>query len=137
MIAQHLAQRPVEQVRRGVVAHRVRPIAADFERRGLPDLDDSRRDSAQVQDGVAEFVRVVDLESPRRRAEATRVADLAALLGVEVRAIEEKADFVVFAEDAFAHRDAVLDPAEDGPLRGERAELGGVVGFRDFATGRR
>ena len=60
VFAQHLAQGPVEQVRGRVVAHGVLPVAADFERRRLADLDRALADLADVQHRLAEPLRVFD-----------------------------------------------------------------------------
>ena len=65
--AQHFAQRPVHQMRGGVVAHGVRPGAADFERGRLAGLEAPLNDAADVQHGVAEFLRVLDLEAAGAR----------------------------------------------------------------------
>ena len=73
-----------EQMRGRVVAHGVLAVAADFQRGGLADLDRAFADLADVQHRLAEPLRVFDREGAGRRRDGALVADLAALLGVEV-----------------------------------------------------
>ncbi len=87
--AQHFAQRPVHQMRGGVIAHGVGPGVADFEGRRLAALDVPLNDAADLQHGVAEFLRIFDLEATRRRCDETIVANLAALFRVEVGAVQQ------------------------------------------------
>ena len=64
----------------------------------LADLDRAFRDPADVQHGFAELLRVLDLEGAGRRGDGALVADLAALLGVEVGAVEQQGGLVAGVE---------------------------------------
>ena len=80
-------------MRGGVIAHGVRPVAADFERRAFgPTLMPPSRDLADVQHRIAEPLRVLDFEGAGRRRDRALVADLAALLRVEVRLVQEQGE---------------------------------------------
>src|SRR5262249_5067068 len=61
--AKHFAQRPIEQVGGGVVAHGVGTDTAYFHGGGLPDVDVAFRDPAEVQDGIAQTLRILNLEA--------------------------------------------------------------------------
>ena len=114
---EHLAQRPVEQVRRGVVAHGVGADAADFQDRLLADLEPALRDPADVQDAVAELLRVVHLEAAGGRGDQAGIADLAALLGIEVGLVQEQGGLLARRQAAGSDDRVVLDPADDRRLR--------------------
>ena len=70
---------------------------------------------ADVQDGVAEPLRVLDVEvAPVAVRDGAGVADLAALLGVEVGAVEQQRDRRRRPSSLPARDDGVvLDPADD------------------------
>ena len=75
-----------------------------------------------MQDRVAEPLGVVDVKAPGRRDDVAVVADLAALLGVEIRAVQQQARLVAGVQRAAAHDGVVLHPAEDvrGDLQADR-----------------
>ena len=87
------------------------------------------RDSAEVQDASPSFCVSSTSNAPGRRADRAGVADLAALLGVEVRAVEQQADLVVLSPARpVADDGVVLDPAEHRGRRGQAVVLGRIVG---------
>ena len=124
MLAQHLAQRPVQHVGAGVVAaDGVAPGGVDdgvgLLAGGDGALDDAGGVPAQAREGER---RVDDLGAPGRGGDRAGVADLAARLGVEGRPVEEDLDRPVGGGDHRQHAPAgggVVGVA--GELRG--AEL--------------
>ena len=113
--AEDLAQRRVQEVRRGVVEHR------RLARRAIHDGGDgvalaesASLDLADVQVRVAELARVGDAECRRAVRERADVADLAAGLGVEGRAVEH--DLRVVALGGRVDFGAVLQDREHPAL---------------------
>ena len=91
MIAEHLAQRLVQQMRRGMVgADRRAALMIDVEFDGIARLERSRFDLADVDEEVAEFLlRVGDAEQRTLRpTDHAAIADLAAALAIERRLVE-------------------------------------------------
>ncbi len=94
VLAEHLAQRPVQDVRAGVVlADRVAPIGVDRRRRGLSGRDRAGRDARRVATQSRQRERRVEhLGRAGLGGDGSGVADLAAALGVERSAVEEDLD---------------------------------------------
>ena len=90
--AEHLAQRPVQDVRAGVVApDRLAPRRVDRRGRLLPRAQLALDDAHAVADEPGQRVgRVEHLGPPGVGGDRAGVADLAAALGVERRAVEER-----------------------------------------------
>ena len=126
------AQGPVEQVRRSVVAHGVRAVDADLQRRRLARLDTALGDMADVQHGVTEFLRVRHLEKPGRRDDGARITDLAALLAVEVGVVQQQGGLFLSLQSPRRLDGVVAHPADDGAGRGQAAVLGRVVRLRQL-----
>ena len=92
--AQHLAQRLVHEVRRRVVAHRARArVVIDLGGHGVADRELARLHLADVAEDIGlDLLRVLDGEERQAGAalgKLAAVADLAAGLGVERRAVED------------------------------------------------
>src|SRR5690606_13396233 len=84
------SQRRVEQVgRRMIQADRLAPLAVDARVQPVADLDSAAGKRADVTVGRAELLRVLDAELAARARQRAGVADLAAALGVERRAVED------------------------------------------------
>ena len=127
VLAQHLAQGPVEQVRSGVVAaDGVAP--GDVDRGGgfLTGRDSALGDDAAVTGEAGDGRgRIGTADGAGRRRDRAGVADLAAALGIERRAIEENLNGVlaVLTLDVMQrqHAGGPFDLGVAGELR--RAEL--------------
>ena len=91
--ADDVPQRPMEEVRAGVVAHRVRPaIAVDDRVDPLADAQSAVERAAMDDQPADRLLGVLDGEQRRtatRLPELAAVADLAAALGVERRSVED------------------------------------------------
>ena len=84
MSAEHLAQRGVQQVCRGVIEHgRAATLAIDLRRHDIAHFDLALHKLADVCVGIAELLRVEHFESHTWRGELTLVADLSAGFRVE------------------------------------------------------
>ena len=122
VVAEHLAQGVVQQVRRGVVAPgRVAAGDVDGRRRQLARRRRSPSTSAPdvaAQVGQGER-RVEDLDDAGLGADRAAVADLATALGIERRAVEEDLEEVLAAARPM--------PGRTASTRG----LGDVVGVAD------
>ena len=135
VVAERLPQRVIEQMRRGVVAHRLdAPADRLLQIHRIADGEPPFVQHADMQHGIAEPLRVEHFElAAIGRADRADIADLAALLGVEVRAIEQQGHVFARADASFADDGVVFDPAEDFGIERGEAKLGGVVGFGEFA----
>ena len=87
--AEHVAQRLVHQVRRGVIKHR-RPAQADVDLRhhALAGAQFARLHAPDMHERLACLARILDTEPRGTGAQYTTVAGLAAGLRVERRTIE-------------------------------------------------
>ena len=135
MVAQHLAQGRVQQVRRGVRAHdRAAAVNVDLRLGGLLDGHAARAHNAGVQElaGLV-LLYIRDGERAGRGADLAVVRDLTAHLGIERRAVEHDDAGVALqklgADLAVAHkredRAGVLGVfiAGEGCRRGVKAEV--------------
>src|SRR5579875_3119716 len=82
MLAEHMAQGPVEQVRSRVITHDVWAVAGNFQCRQLPRLNLSLNYMSPMQDAFAELLRRTYFEAPRLRGDNARVANLTTLFRV-------------------------------------------------------
>src|SRR5262245_61381954 len=94
MFAEDYSQRPVEQVGGTVIAHGVSADAIDEQGCWLARFDGTRYNAADVQNGVAELLRVLHLKPARRRTDFPGVPDLSPLFGVEAGAVQEQSGFL-------------------------------------------
>ena len=131
-LADDVAQRPVEQVRAGVVAHRVgAPLGVDDGLDGLADAQPAVERAAMDDQPADRLLRVLDREqlaAAARLADRALVADLAAALGVERRPVEDDLGRAVAGELVELH--AVADDRDDPALGGRglvAQELGVAV----------
>ena len=90
VVAEHLAQRLVQQMRRRVVLADARaPRVVDLERQGGTGLEDALLDSPDVGEHVAGLLQGVGNAKPDAvRAQHPGIADLAAGFAVERRLVE-------------------------------------------------
>src|SRR5207244_10040745 len=105
-------QRPVEKVRGRVIAHGIGTRGADFQIDTLAGPDRALNDLADVQDRVAETLRVLYAEAASGGADEAAVADLAALFGVEIGLLHQQRNLIAFAQLALGGDDVVAHPAE-------------------------
>ncbi len=98
VIAEHLAQRFVQQMRRRMVfPDRAAAVMIDFERERGADLERAFLDDTDVHEHVAEvLLRVGDLEAHAIGRHHPGIADLAAGLAVERRLVEHDGAAVAF-----------------------------------------
>ncbi len=133
--AQHLAQRRVQDVRAGVVAHRVAAQALVHDR--LDRVADAQRARFEVPDvrhdaAVADVLRVLDHEAALGPDDLAAVAHLAAALGVERRVVQRRPRLDAprqLRRQLPHHRVAVQQDADDRRERARRLvahELGGA-----------
>ena len=99
VVAENLAQREVQEVRRGVVPHDVTAGQADFQSRTLIQFEVPVGDVAGVENCTLYPRRLLDGEHAGRSADHARVADLPALLGVEVGAVQEHSQLTIGGRD--------------------------------------
>src|SRR5438094_2378617 len=120
MLAERLAERPVQKMRRRVVAHDLPPaLLVDRGRRFLADAHVACHPDAFVGDHpLRRLLRVLDAYLPARSFDDSRVPDLAAGLGVERRALEKDVDLVTLAcaFDLLARAPDPDDPGLGGQL---------------------
>ena len=118
-LADDVAERPMEQVRAGVVAHRVgAPLGVDDGTHRLADPQPAVERAAVDDQPADRLLGVLDGEQRRsaaRLAELAAVADLAAALGVERRPIEDDLGGALAGQLVELH--AVADDRDDPSRR--------------------
>src|SRR5262245_13800351 len=96
----------------GMVAHGFSADATDLEGRRLAGFEIAVDNAADVQDTFAKFLRIIDLKPAGGCGDDSSVANLAALLGVEIGAIQQEGNVVVFPEPARNHDGILPHPTE-------------------------
>ncbi len=101
---------------------------------GVAHRDPTFVQNPDVQDALTESLRVEHFEfSAIRGTNGADVANLAALLTVEVGAIKQESDVLPGADAALTDNGIVFDPAEDLRTERRQAVLGAVIGLGELA----
>jgi len=120
VVSEHLPQRPVHQMRSGVVSHRIHARGVYFQGDGLADSERPFFQNAQMQNALPGQGGIANDKSPAVECQHPGVSDLSTLLAVKVCSVEDYRSFVPNAKRTLGDKFVVLYPSDH--LRFDRVE---------------